>query len=263
MSKKRRLLIGALSFVFFGDLFSKPLISIITSVYKGDLFIESFLEDVTRQTVFDKCELILINANSPGKEDVVIQRYLKKHPNIIYQKLKQDPGLYTVWNEAIKLSSGEFITNANIDDRLACNCYEMHAKALLENPEVALVYSDHYVTQKPNELFEHHSGRLHAYPEFSLENMIICLPGNNPMWRKVIHEIVGFFNEKYRSAGDWEMWLRMIRGGAIFKKVHGVYGLYYRNPKGISTAPASPQKSEIVEIYNTYKDYFKWKRAPV
>ena len=44
-----------------------PKISIITSVYDGDDYIESFLEDITRQTIFkDKCELIMVNANSPG-----------------------------------------------------------------------------------------------------------------------------------------------------------------------------------------------------
>ena len=47
-----------------------PKVSIITSVYKGKKYIEQFLENITSQTIFkEKCELILINANSTLKED--------------------------------------------------------------------------------------------------------------------------------------------------------------------------------------------------
>ena len=64
-----------------------PKISIITSVYNGDQFIEGFLADITQQTIFDQCELILINANSPGNEEPVIKKYMDQYPNIIYQRL--------------------------------------------------------------------------------------------------------------------------------------------------------------------------------
>ena len=61
-----------------------PKISIITSVYNGDEFIESFLEDITEQTIFkDKCELIMVNANSPGNEGEIINKYIEKYPENI------------------------------------------------------------------------------------------------------------------------------------------------------------------------------------
>ena len=133
-----------------------PKISIITSVYDGDDFIEPFLEDITSQTIFkDKCELVLVNAYSPGSEDSVIQKYGKKYPdNIIYEKLEEDPGLYGTWNHALKLSTGEFVTNANLDDRKKLNSIEEHARALVADPQVGLVYADSYITHKPNETFE-------------------------------------------------------------------------------------------------------------
>ena len=96
-----------------------PKISILTSVYNGDEYIEQFLEDVTRQTIFeDKCELIMINANSPGNEEEIILKYKEKFPdNIKYTKLEEDPGIYGVWNLAVEMSTGEYLTNANLDDR--------------------------------------------------------------------------------------------------------------------------------------------------
>ena len=55
-----------------------PKISIITSLYKGKDFIKGFLEDIVNQTIFkEKCELIIIDANSPDKEKDIILEYQK------------------------------------------------------------------------------------------------------------------------------------------------------------------------------------------
>lgn len=215
----------------------KPSISIITSLYNADEFIEEFLKDIARQTVFDKCELLIINANSPGNEESIIQEYVQQYSNIIYKRLEKDPGIYAVWNIGILMARGQFITNANVDDRLAPNCYEKHLQALLEHPEVDLVYSDFYLTFFPNETFEHNRAHVRSnWPEFSPKQLIRCNPPHcNPMWRRLMHQKYGFFDEKLKYAGDWEMWLRAVENRAIFLKIDGVYVLYYENPNGLST----------------------------
>ena len=40
--------------------------------------IESFLEDITNQTCFEKCELVIIDGASPGNELEVISKYQKQ-----------------------------------------------------------------------------------------------------------------------------------------------------------------------------------------
>ena len=79
-------------------------------------------------------------------------------------------------------------------------------------------------------------------------------PHNNPMWRKELHKKHGFFDSKYRSAGDWEFFLRCAFGGEKFKKINDVLGLYYFNPNGISTNPknSSWKQEEEKEIYMKY-----------
>ena len=238
-----------------------PKISLITSVYDGDEYIRPFLEDITRQTIFqEKCELILINANSPGNEDEVINEYLEKYPdNIVYHKLEEDPGIYGVWNMGVEMATGEFLTNANLDDRKAPHALEAHARALYADPSVDLVYGDMLITDKGNETWENNTsnGRAYNMPEFSVESLkMVNMPHAAPMWRKSVHEKHGLFNEKYRSAGDWEMWLRAAHGGSVFKKLQvAPVGLYYFNPGGISTNPDnfSWKRKEEEEIYETYK----------
>lgn len=243
------------------DIEDLPKVSIITSVYDGDEFIRPFLEDITSQTIFkEKCELILVNANSPGNEEKVILEYKELFPNnIIYKKLDEDPGIYGAWNRAVSIASGEYITNANLDDRKVINSLEKHAKELFLNENIDLVYADMLLTDVPNETWSDNSsnGKKYNFPEFSFENLkMVNMPHASPMWRKSVHDKNGLFEEAYKSAGDWEMWLRCASKGSKFKKINDTLGLYYFNPTGISTNPENFdwKRKEESEVYEKYKD---------
>lgn len=242
---------------------NQPKISIITSIFRGDFFIEHFLADITRQTVFADCELILINANPPGTGHELdeISKYLSLYPGqIIYKQLAQDPGIYGVWNLGIKLARGKYITNANLDDRLAPDCYAVHAQVLDQNINIDLVYSNSYVTNIANQNFEnHHSIGLINCPEFAPKNIKLAnLPSFNPMWRKTVHDRFGYFDEQFKIAGDWEFWVRIIAGGAKFKKASGVHGLFYYNPKGLSSNQDNSKEhlAERALVYQKHKQFF-------
>lgn len=251
-----------------------PKISILTSVYNGDDYIEGFLEDITSQTIFkDKCELVLVNANSPGNEEEVIKKYIEKYPdNIKYERLSEDPGIYGTWNYALKLATGEYITNANLDDRKAINSLELHAKELLRNEDVELVYADSYIVDEPGVTFDMVEERNKSTPQkryvfetFSKEAMLRGnQPHNNPMWKRSLHDKHGTFNPTYRSAGDWDFFLRCTFGGSKFKKIEKVLGVYYFNPKGMSTNVENKewkQKEEML-ISKTFQElYVKEKLA--
>lgn len=242
---------------------SLPKISIVGSVYDADEFIQQYLDDVTRQTIFkDKCELILINPNSPGNEEHVIKKYMEKYPNIIYKKLDKDPGIYAVWNMAIKMATGEYITNANMDDRKCPNSLERHAKTLFSNAEADLVYADSFIVHEPNKQWENIDKNTQRYnfEQFSPKAMLRGnLPHNNPMWRKALHDKYGFFNESYKSASDWEFWLTCVAGGAKFAKINEILGIYYFNPKGISTnfENFSWKQKEEEEIYERFSNIIR------
>lgn len=234
---------------------SKPRVSIITSLYKGAEFIAGFLSDITRQTIFEQCELIIINANSPEDEEPIINAYREKFPNIVYKKLDSDPGLYAVWNMAIDMARADIITNANVDDRRNPESLEMQVKALEENPDIDLVYSDFYVTFVPNETYECNTHQYAIVPdEFSPHIMYKCITGPQPMWRKSVHKKYGYFDESFASAGDFEMWNRAVSLGCVFKKVPGISGLYYLNPKGLSTdnSKRALQEAELQRINEKY-----------
>lgn len=240
-----------------------PKISLITSVFNGDEFIDGFLEDIENQTIFkEKCELILVNANSPGNEEEKILAFKEKYPNNVkYIKLDSDPGIYACWNLAIKESSGEYISNANLDDRKRRDSLEQHAKFLFISDQADLVYSDSYISHESNYTFNKlekiniSEMPRYSFDEFSPKALLkVNLPHHNPMWKKRLHEQYGYFNEEFSSASDWQFWLKCATSGSIFKKINEILGIYYFNPNGISTSFKNFKKKQKEEasVYNEY-----------
>ena len=246
----------------FVDYIDIPKVSIITSLYKGGEYIEHFLSEVSKQTIFDKCELIIIDANSPDQEHLLIEEFCKKHKNVIYKKLNFTPSVQETMNMGVDISSGEFLTLWNVDDTRRPDALEVMAKTLAVDPVASLVYGDSYQTNRKNETFSKNTSNgivyEHSKKDFSKENMIKCLPGPLPMWKKIMSDDCGRFDEQLKFAGDWDMWLRAVQKGHKFKKVHEVLGLYYFNPAGLSTSREKQEErfNEEKQIFYKYKDVF-------
>lgn len=252
------------------DVNKLPKISLITSVFNASSYIDQLMEDVTRQTIFkDKCEWIILNANPKGKdyEEKVIKQFIEKYPdNIRYERLENDPGIYAVWNKAIEMSTGEYITNINCDDRRKPDGLEQQAVILMSNKDCDLVYNDSYIVQTPNVSWEDidpTATQRYNFEQFSKEAMLRGnLPHNNPMWRKELHNKHGLFNESYKSAADWDFWLRCAFNDSKFIKADDVLGIYYFNPIGMSTNPEHNEwkRKEEKEIFTTYINKMRQKK---
>jgi hypothetical protein len=222
---------------------NNPLVSIICSLYNGDQYIEQFLQNIINQTIFGECELIIIDANSPGNEDFVIKKYQELHTNIQYHKLESDPGIYETWNTAIRKSKGKYITNANLDDLRLDNHIEKCIEILEEHNNIDIVSTGVYAIQENiqfdfNTLDKYETWFTGAsVPEFyNISDMLSCEdnkwksknpPHNSPVWRKNLHKKFGFFNEtKFEYAADFEFWLRCLYGGATAKHLNNALAVY-------------------------------------
>ena len=236
----------------------KPKISLFTSLFKGKAHLKGFLEDIISQSFFRQSELIIINANSPEKEEEeeILSEYLSRHKNIYYSVLEEDPGVYAVWNLGVAKCRAEYISNANVDDRKHPHHLEKHYMMLEENPDVDLVYADVAVTYTPNQTVEKCTpSMIQKFPEYTFLNLIkYNMPHNNPVWRKSIHDKYGMFKEDMISAADFDMWLRAASNGSKFKGISEVLGLYYKSPDGISTKQ-STLKEAIEEVNQLREKY--------
>jgi hypothetical protein len=63
---------------------------------------------------------------------------------------------------------------------------------------------------------------------------------------------VGKFDTRYRSAGDYEFWLRCLANGKTFRKINTPHVAYYHNPEGISTQSETRGTEEAQDILKRY-----------
>ena len=235
-------------------------VTIITSVYKSSQHLSGFLENITQQSMFDKCELFLMNANSPDSEieDRIISNYSSKYKNIRYEKLEQDPGIYACWNLMIKHSNSEYITNANVDDRLMNESISKHVGVLDNDSGIDVAYCYNIRTHMPNTQPWMVTGNEDIFPTAPFSKELILqanLPHNHPVWRRSLHDKFGYFEEeKYKSGSDWDFWLRCTVGGSKMELIPQKLGIYYQNPEGMSTKQENMNRNlqEVKDIRNHY-----------
>jgi len=237
-------------------------VTVITPMFKGGLYIDGFMKDIIDQSAFDECEWYLLDACSPENEYYIIKLYLSRYNNIKYERLDSDPGLYACWNYMIKNSKSEYVTNANLDDRLFPKCIERHIETLDENQDYDLAYCENAVTHTVNDSYKNYERmeQIPIYPTGYFDRTALlnhCYPSTHPLWRRSLHDRFGFFDEKYRSVSDHEFWLRCIAEGAKdFIFIREILGIYYFNPVGVSTNPdnANWKHKEETEVRDKYRD---------
>ncbi len=208
----------------------KPLLSLVTSLYKGDRYIKGFLENTCNQVGFENFELIILNCNSPGNEEELILEYCKLHSNIIYKRLDKDPGLYQAWNLGIQMSSADYVSNANLDDRRSLCYYTLMLDWMIAN-NIDVGASLFWTCQNlPEESmdedaivwYKDHSNNPSYFDFFKLnvsaEKMEDqCILGPMPIWKKSLHFAHGYFDEsEYGPSADYGMWCKLKTSGAKF-----------------------------------------------
>jgi len=224
--------------------------SLFCSFYKGEKFIKSYLQNVIEQSVFFDLEFVFLDCDSPENEQAIIEPYVKKYENIKYYKLDKDPGLYAGWNEAIKRCSSQIVGNWNIDDRKNRDGLEFMLKRFESDDDLDILYGFTYISKTANEKYEDNSfENLYPCLPHSLENLFKNnSPHCMPLWRKNLHDSLGFFDENYKTASDGDFWLHCAIAGAKIEMINHPVGLYFLNPEGRSTNEETLK--EMVEEVN-------------
>jgi glycosyltransferase involved in cell wall biosynthesis len=230
-------------------------VSVIVSIFKAGQFIDHFLQDIRRQSIFHECEFLLLDAGSPDNEYSSIEAYLS-YPNIKYINIG-NCSVYEAWNRGIELSSSDLLTNWNTDDRRSYNSLQKQVEFLELNTDSDVCYGQTIISYKENEFFEFcQSKEIYQALDGTIENQLMhnsphCLP----VWRKSIHDRFGLFDLSYFSGADYDMWFRVLKGGGKLNNVDCTVGLYYRNPFGVSSNKNTLQKAidEVLLIRKKYQ----------
>lgn len=229
-------------------------ITVITAIGNNDIYekyIPRWFSNVKEQHFFPQTEHIIVY-----KEWSNFFEEMKNLDNFILVK-ETGTGMYNAWNQGIKLSTTPYITNWNIDDLRHPINTKIKYDLLENNPTIDMVYNWYVATREEQDNFDtiDFSKRYIArYPdnfhEIVFEN---CYAGPDPMWKKSLHEQVGYFdNENFSTIGDWEMWVRFAVTGATFKLIPEILCIYFDHETTVSRRQNDRVRTEQINLKQKY-----------
>ncbi len=187
----------------------KPKVSVIIPTYNRSHFLSRAIKSVLNQT-FQDFELIIVDDGSTDNTKEVIENFQEKDKRIKYIWQKNSGGPAKTRNKGIEKSEGEYI--AFLDDDDECLPKKLEKQILLfkesKVPNLGFVGGlDIIVGKKPIKDITpfYKSGNILKDLCF---HCIIRTPGTVLVKRSVLQK-VGFFDEKFKAADDYDMWIRI------------------------------------------------------
>jgi len=212
------------------------MISLVCSVYNAEKYLPTYLNYVNSQ-ILARFEVVFVDANSSDNSLSMIKEF-KFREGIKVQVIECDTrvSIYEAWNLGIQASTYDYVMNYNTDDKLFSGALMLLYCYILQHPEADVVYSNCFVSDNID-----HSRLVGFYNWKNADNLSTllggCCCGPFPLLKKESIIEQGLFNPEFTISGDYEMWCRMKYNGKRFHKVEEALGVYYHNPKGVSTDP--------------------------
>ncbi|MGY6649091.1 glycosyltransferase family 2 protein [Wenyingzhuangia sp. IMCC45574] len=197
----------------------KPLVTVICSCYNHQEYVCQTLDSVTKQT-YHNIELIIVDDGSTDESVKTIENWLKNQPTKIqFIKNQKNLGLTKSFNNAIKYASGAYFIDLAADDILTTNCIEYLVKPFLENPSLALVYSNAENINEQNKItstfFNHvqvskikKATENNFYLKLLTKSDVICSVSALHK-RSVFNDLNGYDEDLYFE--DLDYWLRVTK----------------------------------------------------
>ncbi|MDR0428341.1 MAG: glycosyltransferase family 2 protein [Dysgonamonadaceae bacterium] len=226
--------------------------TVLTSLYNSELFIEDYLKALSLIEGKEMIEVLLLHNAPNEKEMEIINAYLPSLSFVKHIIIPQREFLYRTWNRGISLSQGEYITVWNVDDVRFPESIVQQIQALDDCPNAAVAYGDIWVSK----VYGVCEGELTNSPshnrkkDFFKAYHMSCFQ----MWRKSIHETIGYYDEQFRCSADFDFQIR----AAIhfpFVKVKEVLGVYLDDqPFKISYNGCQQSENDIINLrYGAYE----------
>ncbi|MCB0353388.1 MAG: glycosyltransferase [Bdellovibrionales bacterium] len=218
-------------------------VSVLVSTYNAESYMAGCLEDLVKQSLFSsgKAEILVVDCASPEREGDIVRSFQGKYRNISYVRLSERETLYGAWNVGVQYALGSYLTNANTDDRHHPEFLATMMNVLEANPAADLAYANVFRSTKENELFDQNDRSItYRYkPYFAPDCLLHYQFGCQPMWRRSLHNTLGFFERQLRAAGDYEFNLRFALEGKRAVHVDEVLGSFLERPTSLSQSDST------------------------
>lgn len=196
----------------------KPKVTIVIPVYNGEKYVREAIDSALKQT-YKNIEILVINDGSKDKSDSVIKEYGDK----IRYISKENGGVSTVLNLAIKEMKGEFFSWLSHDDRYYPEKIETEVNFLIDSQllgKKVILYSDYDLIDEKSKILSvaiKDHNMLEEKEEYALLRGTVN--GITLLIPKMAFDDCGNFDENLRCAQDYDLWYRMMKKGYHYKHI--------------------------------------------
>lgn len=187
----------------------KPLVSIITPSYNQGRFIRETIESVLGQD-YENVEYIVIDGGSTDETLSILNEYKEK----IHFISEPDSGQSNAINKGFRMAHGEIVAWLNSDDVYEPGCISNAVEYFINNPNLALVYSDGYIIDdKSNKLkvFEY----TQEFDYWKLVNFWDYIMQPATFFKAEMLKEVGYLDEELNYCMDWDLWIKLASVGEV------------------------------------------------
>jgi glycosyltransferase involved in cell wall biosynthesis len=191
-----------------------PLVTVVCLCFNQAQFVVEALESVFNQT-YKNIQLIIVDDASTDKSVDVIKMFLSEHSEIEFIALSQNHGNCKAFNCGLASAKGDYVIDLAADDVLLPERIAIGVKALQENPEYGVHFSDAEIISKEGRHLGYHSDKFphHTIPQGDIYRQLIakyfiCPP--SMMFTKAVQNYLGGYDEVL-SYEDFDFWIRSSR----------------------------------------------------
>ncbi|MBI5100157.1 MAG: glycosyltransferase [Nitrospirae bacterium] len=244
---------------------SNPKISVVIFSYNFEKYIGECIESVLSQTL-QPFEIIICDDHSTDNTHSILTEYARKYPELIKVHIhEKNIGIALNGDFGIRQPHGDLLSWMDGDDRWLPRKLELEWKALCENPEARVAYSNIFrIDSLGNRIgiFHDSGGYLPPsgdvfFPVFSRNffQNTSSIFRNHLIYRSCYDEI-GYLDTSLESLWDWD---EKIRLAARYPVVYSGQALveYRSHPGGFSKQNHEKHLSAFIKIYEKYVNFLE------
>ena len=250
--------------------YTPNLVSVIVPVYNRDQLVGGTLDSILRQS-YPHLEIVAVNDGSTDSSLSVLREYERNHPGKVLVIDQANAGQVRARNNGIRAAHGEYIAFLDSDDTWHADKLSLQMPLFKDN--VALVYCG------INEVDSAGGTTATVLPEPGMRGDIYRhllirnrMTGGSVVVHRRALEAVGYFDESFRAAENWDLWIRVTREYAA-DYIDKPLVNYLKHPGNMSQdnskmaqgtwdilqkhLPALPQDKSLVRSYReAYAHYY-------
>jgi len=184
---------------------------VVVPVLPGEWSLSRRLAELSAQSIAADLEILVVTGRGCERDLEPLATTGEGFAALTVLALDEPLGRFRAWNRGLRRASAELVSVLGFAVSLRCDAFEKLARALDERREAAVAYADGYRTWDTPPRFERHLRRgCDVRPDF---HPAITRGGDAvgdfAVWRRELHQQIGYFDERFEYAADYAFWCRV------------------------------------------------------